>query len=410
MHSTDGRAALADRISVYLRRGDLSRLTRGHPWVFASEIDRASGEPQAGDAVDVLDPRGAPLGWGFFSPASRIAVRRLAVRPDARPFQVLARERIAASRDLRRRTCSGATCFRVVSSEADFLPGLLVDLYEDRVVFQTLTAGMDRRKDEILAAIDDALSPRVIVERNDAAVRSLEGLAPLCGVVRGTEQDARFEVDLDGVRLGVDLLTGHKGGLYLDQRVNHRLVAAHARGARVLDAFSYHGGFALHCAAAGAASVCAVEISDSAVRAAQTNVGRNGAAGVVSVVEANAFDFLKSADAAAARAATRPYDLVILDPPSFTRSRSSVGAAARGYKEIHLRACRLLGPGGRLATFCCSHHVSRDAFERIVVDAAADARRTIRRAESYRQPPDHPVLPAIPETEYLKGFLFEIVE
>ncbi len=396
-------------IAVYLRRGDLARLARGHPWVFATEIERVAGDPSPGDAVEVRDARGAPLGWGFFSPASRIAVRRLATRPDARSFAEVVRARIGAAHELRRRTCGGATCFRLVSTEADLLPGLIVDVYEDRVVFQTLTAGMDRRKDEILAALDEALSPRVIVERNDAGVRSLEGLEPVRGMVRGAERDARCEVELDGVRFGVDLLTGHKGGLYLDQRQNHRLVAGHARGARVLDAFCYHGGFALHCAAAGAASVRAVESSDPAVEAARSNVARNEATGVVSVIAANAFDFLKSADAES-RGGSRPYDLVILDPPSFTKSRASVGAAARGYKEIHLRACRLLGPGGRLATFCCSHHIGRDAFERIVVDAAGDARCTIRRVESYGQPTDHPVLPAIPETEYLKGFLFEIVE
>ena len=395
---------------LHLRRGDLSRLSRGHPWIFANEIARIDGDPQAGDAVEVRDARGTSLGWGFYSPASRIAVRRLTQRPDPRSIEQLIRDRLRAALELRRRTCAGATCFRVVSSEADRLPGLVVDAYGDRVVVQTLTAGMDRRKDPILAAIDEALAPRVLVERNDAPVRSLEGLAPVREVLRGSADDARFEIEIDGVRFAVDLLSGHKGGLYLDQRENQRLVARHARGARVLDAFCYEGGFALHCAAAGAASVLAVEISESAARVATANVERNGVGGLVSVSAANAFDVLRSAQASLGRRERSPYDLVILDPPSFTRSRASVGAAARGYKEIHLRACRLLGPGGLLATFCCSHHVGRDAFERIVADAAADARRTIRRVESYGQPPDHPVLPAIPETEYLKGFLFEIVE
>jgi len=394
--------------ALHLRRGDLSRLSRGHPWVFANEIARIDGEPQAGDAVEVRDARGTSLGWGFYSPASRIAVRRLALRPDPRSFEQLIRDRLRTALELRRRTCAGTTCHRAVSSEADRLPGLVVDAYGDRVVIQTLTAGMDRRKDALLVALDEALAPRVIVERNDAPVRALEGLTPVRAVLRGSEEDVRFEVALDGVCFAVDLWSGHKGGLYLDQRENQRRVACHARGARVLDAFCYQAGFALHCAAAGAASVLAVEISDPAARVAQANVARNGMAGVVSVSAANAFDLLRSEDAG--RGGPPPYDLVILDPPSFTRSRATVDAAARGYKEIHLRACRLLGPGGLLATFCCSHHVGRDAFERIVVDAAADARRTLRRAEVYGQPPDHPVLPAIPETEYLKGFLFEIVE
>ena len=395
--------------SLHLIRGDLSRLARGHPWVFRSEIDRIDGNPGAGDAVDVRGPRGASLGWAFYSPSSRIAARRIALGPDPRPFEELLRERLAAALALRGRVLERAPCHRVVSSEADRLPGLIVDAYEDRVVLQTLTAGMDRRKDAILDALDDALAPRVVVERNDAPVRALEGLAPVVRMLRGSESDARFEIEIEGVWLGVDLTSGHKSGLYLDQIANQKLVARHARGARVLDAFCHEGGFALRCAAGGAGSVLAVEVSESAARVAAENVDRNGLGSVVSIVAANAFDVLRSEDLAVARGERPPYDLVILDPPSFTRSRSKIPAAARGYKEIHLRACRILGPRGCLATFCCSHHVGRDAFERIVVEAAADAGRTLRRAESYAQPPDHPVLPAIPETEYLKGFLYEVV-
>ncbi len=395
--------------AVHLTRGD-PRLERGHPWVFASQIARVDADVQAGEAVEVRDARGASLGWGFYSPTSRIAVRRLTSGPDRRSFERLVRDRIAEARDLRRKACPDATCLRLVSSDADRLPGLVVDAYGDRIVVQLLTAGMDRAKTEILAALDEALAPRVVVERSDASVRALEGLPVVRRIVRGTEDDARFEVDVDGVRFAVDLTSGHKGGLYLDQRENHRRVARHARGARVLDAFCYHGGFALHCAAAGAASVRAVEITDAAAQVAAANVERNGLGSVVTVEAANAFDVLRAEGRAHAKDGRPPYDLVILDPPSFTRSRASVDAAARGYKEIHVRACHLLGPGGRLATFCCSHHVGRDAFERIVIDAAADAHRTLRRADVYGQPPDHPVLPAIPETEYLKGFLYEVVE
>ena len=375
---------------------------RGHPWIFASQIARVDHGVQAGDPVEVRDPRDAFLGWGFYSPTSRIAVRRLTLGPDARPFARLLRDRIGEALALRRRACPGATCFRLVSSEADRLPGLLVDVYGDRIVLQLLTVGMDRSREEILLALDEVLAPRVVVERSDAGARALEGLEPVRHVVRGTDDDMRFEVELDSVRFAVDLTSGHKGGLYLDQLENHRRVARHAAGARVLDAFCYDGGFALHCATAGAAHVHAIEISDAVARLARANVERNGFQRIVTVETANAFDAL--------RAARPPYDLVILDPPSFTKSRASVDAAARGYKEIHLRACRLLEPGGRLATFCCSHHVGRDRFERIVIDAAADARRTLRRIASYGQPPDHPVLPAVPETEYLKGFLYEIVE
>jgi 23S rRNA (cytosine1962-C5)-methyltransferase len=388
-------------LAVHLSRGD-ARLVRGHPWVFASQIARLDRGVQAGDPVEVRDPHDACLGWGFYSPTSRIAVRRLTLGRDERPFATLLRERLREALDLRRRARPAASCFRLVSSDADRLPGLVVDVYDDRLVLQLLTVGMDRAREEILLALDEVLAPRVVVERSDAGARALEGLEAVRHVVRGTDEDTRFEVELDSVRFAVDLSSGHKGGLYLDQRENHLRVARYAAGARVLDAFCYDGGFALHCAAAGASHVHAIEISAALAQLARANVERNGFERLVTVETANAFDAL--------RAARPPYDLVILDPPSFTKSRASVDAAARGYKEIHLRACRLLGRGGRLATFCCSHHVGRDAFERIVVDAASDARRSLRRVESYGQPSDHPVLPAVPETEYLKGFLYEIVE
>ena len=305
------------------------------------------------------------------------------------------------------------TCCRVVNSESDFLPGLIVDKYGDRLVLQTLTLGMDLRKKDVVKVLDELFRPTAIIERNDAVVRKLEGLEQTKSVIKGTESDARFEVCFGGLKHQVDLLEGHKGGLYLDQRANHLATAQHATGRRVLDAFSYEGGFALQCAAQGAKQVTAVEISESSSKRIEENAKRNGLESVVSVVNKNAFDVLKAADAEYSseegKVKERPYDMVILDPPSFTRNKETVPDALRGYKEINLRACKLLAPGGILATFCCSHHVNRELFQDVLVDAATDAQRTLRQIASLGQSLDHPVLPSVPETEYLKGFLFELV-
>jgi 23S rRNA (cytosine1962-C5)-methyltransferase len=374
------------------------RIQRGHPWIYDNEVVRVEGDAVAGDVVAITDGRRS-LGWGLYHPGSKIRVRRLGRGDPVEMDAAFFRDRIAAAWALRERELSEdrRACCRVVSSEADGLSGLVVDRYLDRLVVQITSFGMEQRLDAIVAALGSVFSPRVVWLRNDLPVRALEGLGRESRLLAGTEQDLSVEIEVRGLRLGVDLRLGHKGGLYLDQLDNQARLAPRAAGRSVLDCFSYQGGFALQAAKAGASSVTAVEISEPMAQRIAANAAANGTR--VDVVCANAFDFL--------RAAEGPYDLIILDPPSFTRSKAGGEGALRGYKEIHLRALKLLSRAGMLATFTCSLHVDRVSFEGVVVDAATDARRPIRRLQSFGQPADHPVLPHVPETEYLKGGLYQ---
>jgi len=276
-------------------------------------------------------------------------------------------------------------------------------------VVQTSSLGMDQRKAMILAALQGIFAPRAVVERNEASSRKFEGLPDANGILAGT-LEGPVAINLNGLRFEVDVLGGHKTGLYLDQQVNYERVAELARGGQVLDCFSFLGGFGLHAARAGAAQVHLLDQSAEVIAAAMRNASANGLAEKCSAESVNVFDWLK------AQTVTQPHekivprwDLIVLDPPSFTRNRASVPDALRGYKEIHLRALKLLKTGGTLATFCCSHHVSAGLFQDTVLSAAFDARRILRRVATYAQSPDHPIIPMIPETEYLKGFAFEVV-
>ena len=321
-------------------------------------------------------------------------------------------ERMRAALAVRQRHLPGASSFRVVSAEGDFLSGLIVDKYDDVLVVQTSALGMDVRKPLILAALKKIFSPRAIVERNEMASRKFEGLPEANGLLEGT-LDGPVTVTLNGLRFETDLRAGHKTGLYLDQQVNYQRTAdllALSPGARVLDCFSFLGGFALHAARAGAAQVHGIDQSADAIAAAGRNAVANGLADRCTFEVANVFDWLKAQTTVGPHERVIPkFDAVILDPPSFTRNRASVPDALRGYKEIHLRALKLLKPGGLLATFCCSHHVDAVSFQNMVLSAAFDTRRVLRRVATFTQAPDHPFIPSIPETEYLKGYAFEVV-
>jgi 23S rRNA (cytosine1962-C5)-methyltransferase len=266
---------------------------------------------------------------------------------------------------------------------------------------------MEQRKPMIVQALQTIFSPRAIVERSDAAFRKFEGLPETNGLLFGTLEGPE-RIEINGLKFDVDILGGHKTGMYLDQQRNYQLVAGLANQGQVLDCFSFVGGFGLHCARAGAAHVHAVEQSADACAAAARHAELNGLAPVMGVETANVFDWLKGRTAVAPHEKVAPiFDAIILDPPSFTRTRAAVSDAMRGYKEIHLRALKLLKPGGTLATFCCSHHVDAPLFEAVILEAAFDARRVLRRVAAFTQSPDHAILPAVPETEYLKGFAFE---
>jgi 23S rRNA (cytosine1962-C5)-methyltransferase len=392
---------------VTLRRGEQDRIVAGHPWIYQSSIQKVETAAD-GDIVLVKDFRGKQLGVGFYNSKSRIAVRVLSPEP-VEINQAFFERRILAALEVRRRRLPAATSFRIVNAESDFLSGLIVDKYEDVLVVQTSSLGMDRRKTEIVEVLKNIFSPRAIIERNESASRKFEGLADCNGPLAG-ELPGRFPIKLNGLSFEVDVLDGHKTGLYLDQQVNYELVGRLAQGANVLDCFSFLGGFALHCARAGAANVYGLDQSEEAVKAAGANAATNGLADRCSFATANVFDWLKErSHTGPHEKLIPPYDLIILDPPSFTRTREAVPNALRGYKEIHVRAFKLLKPGGMLATFCCSHHVDATTFRDVILSAAYDTRSLLRQTAIFSQSPDHPIIPMVPETEYLKGFLFEKV-
>ncbi len=392
--------------SVLLKPGAADRVVAGHPWIYGGSIVRLTQPAEDGAVVQIKDHRQRFLGVGFFNSKSKIQVRVLdpeRVEINSAFFE----ERIRAALAIRKRHLPEAESFRVVNAESDFLSGLIIDKYAGALVLQISSLGMDQRKAMIVEALQKIFSPRAIVEKSDAAFRKFEGLPETNGLICGT-LDGPERVDLNGLKFDVDIAGGHKTGMYLDQQRNYQAVAALANHGQVLDCFTFLGGFGLHCARAGAAHVHALDQSADACAAAARHAEINGLADRFSVENINVFDWMK------ARAAVNPhervvpvFDGIILDPPSFTRTRAAVPDAMRGYKEIHLRALKLLKPGGTLATFCCSHHVDALLFESVILEAAFDARRVLRRVAAYSQSPDHPILPSVPETEYLKGFAFE---
>jgi 23S rRNA (cytosine1962-C5)-methyltransferase len=393
--------------TVLLRPGEAERIVAGHPWVYNNEVSRLTQPAEDGDLVQIKDSRQRLLGTGFYNSKSKISVRLLAsdrIRPNAEFFE----ERIRTALAIRKKSMPGATSFRVVNAESDFLSGLIVDKYEDVLVVQISALGMDKRKEHIVTALQKIFSPRTILERSDVASRKFEGLAESNGVLAG-EPVEKVIVKLNGLKFETDLVAGHKTGMYLDQQVNYQAVSEFAKNGNVLDCFSFLGGFGLHAARAGAGRVTLLDQSADAIAASGRNAKTNKLENC-SFETINVFDWLKANTAVSPHERVIPrYDLIILDPPSFTRNRASVPDALRGYKEIHLRALKLLKAGGTLATFCCSHHVNAELFQDSLLSAAYDTRHILRRVATYAQSPDHPIIPMIPETEYLKGFAFEKV-
>ena len=394
--------------TVLLKPGEADRIVAGHPWIYHTEILRVTAAIADGELVQVKDHRQRLIGTGFFNSKSKINVRVLSperVEVNEKFFG----ERIRAALAVRQKHLPGASSFRVVNAESDFLSGLIVDKYEDVLVVQISSLCMDQRKAQIVAALQKIFSPRAILERGDMATRKFEGLNAAEGVLAG-EFSGPISVNLNGLKFETDLVGGHKTGMYLDQQVNYQAVSQFAKDAQVLDCFSFLGGFGLHAARAGAAHVHLLDQSAEAIAAATRNAAANGLAEKCSFEAVNVFDWLKANTAVKPHERVVPrFDLIILDPPSFTRNRASVPDALRGYKEIHLRALKLLKTGGTLATYCCSHHVDTVTFQDVILSAAYDTRHVLRRIATYAQSPDHPIIPMIPETEYLKGFAFEVV-
>jgi 23S rRNA (cytosine1962-C5)-methyltransferase len=376
-----------------------ARILHGHDWVFASEVLKVFGKPADGDVISLKDGKDRLIGSAIYNSQSQIVARRFSRRrQDLDPD--FFRRRIAQASEYRDGRNIDPKLRRVVWSESDGLPGVIIDRYGDHFVLQTLTRAMDMRKDLIATALVDLFGDVAIIERNDAPVRKAEGLELHKGILRGPS--SRLIIDIEGVKLELDLLHGQKTGFYLDQKHNYGIVAGYARGRRVLDCFTNQGAFALACARAGAAGVTAVEENRENIASAKRNAARNELK--VSWIEQDVFQFLRAAEKAGAQ-----YDLIILDPPSFTKTRSGLRDALRGYRELHMRAFKLLSKDGLLATFSCSHHVSDVAFSETITDALVDARRSARRVRRFEQALDHPVLPTISETEYFRGFLLEIM-
>lgn len=378
-----------------------SRIFQGHDWVYASEIQKTFGDPQPGDVISLKDFRDRPLGTAIYNPESQIVARRISRRKQKLDLEFFER-RIGQAIAQREASEINPRLSRLVWSESDGLPGIVVDCYGDHVVLQTLTLAMYLHREEIAQALVKLLSVKSVILRNDSPMLAAEGLEPEIAMLHG-EKPAPFIVEAPtvegGVKFEIDLMDGQKTGLYLDQLDAHAAVAKLAEGKRVLDCFCNQGGFALACAKAGATSVTAVDSSELAIAATIRNAELNGVE--INAVKQNAFDFLKDCE--------EEYDLVILDPPSFTKNKKTLNNAMRGYKEIHLRGIKLLARDGILATYCCSHHASRELFLQNIVSASVDAKRSLRMIASHGQRLDHPILPAIPETEYLKGFVLQIV-
>lgn len=387
---------------LLLNKHEDKRIRRGHLWVFSNEVKELRGDPKAGDVVELRDHSGKFLGVGFYHPHSLITVRLLSYEEEAIDFHYFD-QRIRQALELRKRLYSTSDVYRLVHGESDFLPGLIIDRYDQYFLIQTFSFGMDKRLTLICDVLESIFNPKGIVERNESPLRTLEGLEERKGVLRGKVSPVR--ITEGDVMYNIDLLEGQKTGFFLDQRENRMAIRRFAKNARVLDCFCNDGGFGLHAAKAGATEVLGVDTSESAVRRAISNATLNSAGQQCRYTVSDAFAFLQKAEE---NKQQKRYDLIILDPPSFTKSKKTVATAKRGYNAINTHAMNLLANGGILATASCSHHITREMFFEILTDAAKNTGRKARVLEFRGAAPDHPVLPAMPETEYLKFAVLEV--
>lgn len=374
----------------------MARVRSGHPWIFRGDLTKIAAE--AAGPVDVISPNGKKLGQGLYSPKSLIALRMM-TRDRATINAALIRERILQAQKMRRRFLPGQNVYRLCFGEADLLPSLIIDRYDSTMVFQTLSAGMEIFKEEIISILKEAFSPQLIVERNDVLVREKEGLPQIRQVVHG-ETSPQITVLIGNTQFEIDTLEGQKTGFFLDQRFN-ALKAASYLGGKVLDAFCHSGQFSLQ-AKKQIEHVDCVDISQRALANVSRNFQINQWTNFKSI-EANVFDFLKEAD----RSRTR-YDSIILDPPAFVKGKAGLAGAIRGYKEINLRAIKCLNSQGILATCSCSQNLAEPEFESILQEAARDAKRQVSVLATLSQPADHPWLIQVPETRYLKGLILQV--
>ena len=388
---------------VHVVNGRQKKLLQGHPWVYGNEIERVEGEIEDGGLVTVVDFRGRYMGTGFYNSKSLITVRLLTHRQEEITDELIA-SRVKAACDYRRFVMNrpGTDSCRLIYGEADRLPGVIADRFGGVIVLQVLALGMERFTQTIADALLACEKPDCLLLQNDDAIRRKEGMECFTRVLYGTLPEENI-IHENGFKLAVDVLGGQKTGYFLDQKDNHLFVRQFCKDARVLDCFSYIGAFALNAAAAGAKEVTAVDISEAAVQLIEKNAALNGAD--ITAVCANCFDFLRAQVKAGEK-----YDVVVLDPPAFTKAHANMASACRGYKEIALSAMRLLPAGGVLATHSCSYHMPEEVFVNTVLSAAQDLHRQVRVITLRRQDIDHPVLAGYPESHYLKSLWLQMLD
>ena len=388
---------------------------QGHPWIYAAEVVRIEGDWENGGLADAVSEKGKYLGTGFISQERKIRLRLSSHNPNDRCDEAFWFRRIRYAWDYRKTVMgSDISCCRVIFGEADGFPGLTVDRFSEILVTQTLSVGMERIKGMLFPLLvkvlrEDGQDIRGVFERNDVAIRKLEGMEEnkgwfdLPGVP--VPESTETEIIENGIKYSVDFENGQKTGFFLDQKYNRLAIAKLAKGRRVLDCFTHTGSFALNAAMGGAEHVTAVDVSASAIEMAKANARRNGLEDRMDFITADVFDLLPEL----AKQGKAPYDFIILDPPAFTKSRKTVGSAQRGYKEINLRALKLLPRGGYFATASCSHFMPSELFVKMLRSAALDAGVELRQIEARQQAPDHPILWNVPETDYLKFYIFQVV-
>jgi 23S rRNA (cytosine1962-C5)-methyltransferase len=387
---------------ITLKKNKEKRILSGHPWIYQREIEKKEGDFLDGDVISVKDSRNRFLGQGLINTKSQITVRLLSDK-DEKIDKSFFKQRIEAAINYRNNFLHGTNTYRLVFSEGDFLPGLIIDNYNGNLVIQTLTLGMDKRKKIIIEILLELIQPKCIYERNDISVREKEGLPQQKGILFETGRE-EIICNIYGIKFKVDIENGQKTGLYLDQKENYLLLKDIVKNKTVLDCFSYNGGFSLASAFFGAKHVLGIDSSETAIEMCKLNSKLNGVENICSWQKGDVFEILKSKSDN-----KESYDVVILDPPSFTKRRETISSALKGYKEINFRALKLIPKDGFLVTCTCSHHISYSLFKEMLISSAEDAGRKLRLIEYRPQSKDHPILPAVPETEYLKCFILQVI-
>ena len=395
-----------DNTCAILKKGEGRSLKKGGLWIFDNEISEVAGDYENGDVISVYDFDGYPMGKGFINNNSKIRIRMMTRDPEENVDRDLLYKRVKNAWQYRKDVVDTSSC-RVIFGENDFLPGLTVDKYEDILVVQSLALGIDRMKDEIIGILkevlaEDGIMVRGVFERSDAPVRKKEGLRPHKGFI-GEPFETKVEITENGIKYLVDVEKGHKTGFFLDQKYNRQAVAKLCRGKRVLDCFTHMGTFALNAGASGAAEVTGLDISEYAVGQARQNAERNGLSETVHFRAADVMDELPRLISEG-----ELYDVVILDPPAFTKSREATKKAVKGYREINIKGLKLVKDGGYLATCSCSHFMTQELFEKTIREAASSAHKRLRQVEFRTQSPDHPILWGNESGYYLKFFIFQV--